>query len=73
MVLLSVKFRPSLTDAMLLFDLCHDPSEILDLAARKPEIVIRLKQLTVSKNFSCMCYQCGFRSNGFRQKVELLV
>eukprot|EP00439_Symbiodinium_sp_Y106_P082455 s400_g21.t2 len=50
-------YRPSLSDEMHLFDLCEDPFEKTDIAAVKPSTVLQLKQLAVSKNLSCMCYQ----------------
>ena len=61
--------RPSLADHMLLFDLSTDPLESKDLAKASPDIVMKLKQLVVSKKLSCMCYQCGFQ----RTSAELLV
>lgn len=61
--------QPRLADEMHLFDLCEDPFEKTDIAAVKPSIVLQLKQLAVSKNLSCMCYQCGFH----KTSAEILV
>mmetsp|Transcript_64912 Transcript_64912/g.152677 ORF Transcript_64912/g.152677 Transcript_64912/m.152677 type:complete len:485 (+) Transcript_64912:28-1482(+) len=57
------KWQPSLTDQMQLFDLLEDPLESEDVADAKPEVVLQIKNLVMSKGLSCMCYQCGFHAD----------
>ena len=49
---------PSMDDVMLLFDLDNDPFETTDLSKKYPQQVKALKQLAMSKDVSCQCFQC---------------
>lgn len=52
------RVKPSMKDRMLLFNLQMDPLETTDVAQTQPKIVQKLKELVVSENLTCICYQC---------------
>ena len=52
------RVKPSMKDRMLLFNLQMDPLETTDVAEKQPKIVQKLKELVVSENLTCICYQC---------------
>jgi len=52
---------PSLADEMRVFDLLADPYETKDVAVDRADIALSLKKFVISKNLTCMCYQCAFR------------
>jgi arylsulfatase A-like enzyme len=56
----TLTLQPSMDDDMRLFDLKKDPLETTDLAEINRTVVTRLKRFVMSKNLTCMCYQCGF-------------
>jgi arylsulfatase A-like enzyme len=49
---------PSLGDAMELYHLPTDPFEASDVSAQHDNVLVAIKQLVISKNVSCHCYQC---------------
>jgi len=54
----TVNLRPSMADNMKLFDVVNDPFESVDRAAEQADRVRLFKELIVSKNVTCECYQC---------------
>lgn len=54
----TANLRPSLADEMMLFDVVNDPFEAVDHSAEQADIVKSFKELIVSKNVTCQCYQC---------------
>eukprot|EP00408_Alexandrium_pacificum_P043178 CAMPEP_0171240446 /NCGR_PEP_ID=MMETSP0790-20130122/44513_1 /TAXON_ID=2925 /ORGANISM="Alexandrium catenella, Strain OF101" /LENGTH=320 /DNA_ID=CAMNT_0011706883 /DNA_START=18 /DNA_END=981 /DNA_ORIENTATION=- len=52
--------QPSMADEMRVFDLESDPLETADVAANRTDVAAAMKELVISKNLSCMCFQCGW-------------
>lgn len=52
--------KPTLDDKMQLYDLGSDPEERYDVAEANPMAVRMLKELVVSKDLSCDCFQCDW-------------
>lgn len=55
--------QPSMEDNMEIYDLSADPFETSDVAAHETAVVTALKKLVISKNVSCVCYQCDIEDN----------
>merc|ERR1719401_2188658 len=53
-------FTPSVEDEMELYDLSRDPFEETDVAKNHPGVVTHLKNLIVSEELSCSCFQCDW-------------
>jgi len=53
--------KPNMNDDMRVFDLDKDPFETTDLAGHpnRDGLAAHLKSFVISKNLTCMCYQCG--------------
>eukprot|EP00930_Biecheleria_cincta_P026429 TRINITY_DN18630_c0_g1_i1.p1 TRINITY_DN18630_c0_g1~~TRINITY_DN18630_c0_g1_i1.p1 ORF type:complete len:498 (-),score=97.03 TRINITY_DN18630_c0_g1_i1:377-1870(-) len=52
--------KPGMADEMRLYNLMDDPYETTDVASSRPDVVDQLKRLVLSKQLSCMCFQCDF-------------
>lgn len=53
-------FSPNLNDDMALFNLHDDPFEEEDIAEDNADVVQKLKEMIVSKDLSCGCFQCDW-------------
>lgn len=56
----AANLKPAMADEMRLYNLMQDPLETTDVSSSRPDVLEHLKRLVLSKQLSCMCFQCGF-------------
>lgn len=50
--------KPGKNDEIEIYDVVNDPFETTDIAAKHSDVATHLKELVVSKDLTCQCWQC---------------